>query len=35
MTEKALEAVERIEDDEDRKIVLADLETIPGQKRFW
>ena len=35
MTEKALEAVEKIEDDEDRKIVLADLETIPGQKRFW
>ena len=35
MTEKALEAVEKIEEDEDRKIVLADLETIPGQKRFW
>jgi DNA-binding transcriptional MerR regulator len=35
MTEKALEAVEKIEEDEDRKIVLADLETIPGQMRFW
>jgi DNA-binding transcriptional MerR regulator len=35
MTERALAAVENIADDEDRKIVLADLETIPGQKRFW
>lgn len=35
MTERALEAVEHIADDEDRKMVLADLETIPGQKRFW
>ncbi|MGO9198323.1 MAG: MerR family transcriptional regulator [Acidimicrobiales bacterium] len=35
MTERALEAVEMIADDEDRKLVLADLETIPGQKRFW
>ena len=35
MTERALEATEMIKEDEDRKIVLADLETIPGQKRFW
>lgn len=35
MTERALEATEKIIQDEDRKIVLADLETIPGQKRFW
>ena len=35
MTEKALAAVENIAEDEDRKIVLADLETIPGQARFW
>lgn len=35
MTERALQAVENVADDEDRKIVLADLETIPGQARFW
>ncbi|MGO9557622.1 MAG: hypothetical protein ACLPQS_15990 [Acidimicrobiales bacterium] len=35
MTEKALEAVESIAEDEDRQLVLADLETIPGQARFW
>jgi hypothetical protein len=35
MTERALEATEAIEQDEDRRIVLADLETIPDQKRFW
>lgn len=35
MTEQALQAVEKIAEDEDRKLVLADLETIPGQKRFW
>ncbi|MFZ0170345.1 MAG: helix-turn-helix domain-containing protein [Acidimicrobiales bacterium] len=35
MTERALEAVEQIAEDEDRKLVLADLETIPAQKRFW
>jgi DNA-binding transcriptional MerR regulator len=34
-TERALEAVDKIAEDEDRKIVLGDLETIPGQKRFW
>jgi hypothetical protein len=35
MTALALGAVERIGDDEDRRLVLADLETIPGQARFW
>ncbi len=35
MTERALEAAEKIKKEEDRKIVMADLETIPGQKRFW
>ncbi|MGO9342147.1 MAG: MerR family transcriptional regulator [Acidimicrobiales bacterium] len=35
MTERALDAAEDIKEDEDRKIVLADLETIPDQKRFW
>jgi DNA-binding transcriptional MerR regulator len=34
MTELALKACEQIADDEDRNIVLADLETIPGQPRF-
>jgi hypothetical protein len=24
-----------IADDEDRDLVLADLETIPGQPRYW
>jgi DNA-binding transcriptional MerR regulator len=33
--ERALAAVEGIADDEDRAILLADLETIPGQPRFW
>jgi len=35
MTEQALEVVESIADEEDREIVLADLETVPGQARFW
>jgi DNA-binding transcriptional MerR regulator len=35
MTERALGAVEGIADDQDRAILLADLETIPGQVRFW
>jgi DNA-binding transcriptional MerR regulator len=35
MTERALEATERIADDDSRKLVMSDLETIPGQKRFW
>lgn len=35
MTELALAATEDIAEDDDRKLVLADLETIPGQVRFW
>jgi len=35
MTERCLAAAADIADEEDRKIVLADLETIPGQPRFW
>jgi DNA-binding transcriptional MerR regulator len=35
MTERALEAAEVIREDEERKIVMADLESIPGQERFW
>ncbi len=34
-TEQALAAAEDITDDEDRELVLGDLETIPGQPRFW
>jgi DNA-binding transcriptional MerR regulator len=34
-TDKALAAVEAITEDEDRDLVLADLETIPGQPRYW
>ncbi len=35
MIERAVAATEEISDDEDRRIVLADLETIPDQDRFW
>jgi DNA-binding transcriptional MerR regulator len=35
MTERALEAAEKIAEEEERKILLADLETIPDQNRFW
>jgi DNA-binding transcriptional MerR regulator len=35
MTERALATVDGIAEDQDRAIVLADLETIPGQPRFW
>jgi DNA-binding transcriptional MerR regulator len=35
MTGQALAAAARITGEEDRKILLADLETIPGQARFW
>ena len=35
MTERALAAAEAVKENEDRKIVMADLESIPGQKRFW
>jgi hypothetical protein len=34
-TDHALAAAEDIVDDEDRDLVLADLETIPGQPRYW
>jgi hypothetical protein len=35
MTELSLRACEEIAADDDRKIVLSDLGTIPGQPRFW
>jgi len=34
-TDRALAAAEEITDEEDRDLVLADLETIPGQPRYW
>jgi hypothetical protein len=34
-TELALAAAKDITDDEDRDLLLADLETIPNQRRFW
>jgi hypothetical protein len=34
-TDKALAAAESIAEDEDRELLLADLETIPGQPRYW
>jgi tetratricopeptide (TPR) repeat protein len=34
-TDRALAAAEDIADREDRDLVLADLETIPGQPRYW
>jgi len=34
-TDKALAAARDITDAEDRDLVLADLETIPGQPRYW
>ena len=34
-TDQALAAAEDITDGEDRDLVLADLETIPGQPRYW
>ena len=34
-TEQALAAAEDIAEDGERELVLADLETIPGQPRFW
>ncbi|MBA2553886.1 MAG: hypothetical protein H0V10_09385 [Geodermatophilaceae bacterium] len=34
-TEQALAAVEEIAEEDDRSLVLGDLETIPGQPRFW
>ncbi|HEU5006005.1 MAG TPA: helix-turn-helix domain-containing protein [Jatrophihabitantaceae bacterium] len=34
-TEQALTAADGIADDEDRELLLSDLESIPGQERFW
>ncbi|HZC70318.1 MAG TPA: MerR family transcriptional regulator [Jatrophihabitans sp.] len=34
-TEQALAAAEDMKDDEDRELLSTDLETIPGQSRFW
>ncbi len=34
-TDQALAAAEDIKADDDRELVLSDLETIPGQQRFW
>jgi tetratricopeptide (TPR) repeat protein len=34
-TDQALAAAEDISEDEDRELLLADLETIPGQVRYW
>jgi DNA-binding transcriptional MerR regulator len=34
-TDRALAAAEDIAEDEDRDLLLADLETIPGQPRYW
>ncbi len=34
-TDQALAAAEDIVEDGEREIVLADLETIPGQPRYW
>jgi len=34
-TDRALAAANDITDEEDRTLVLADLETIPGQPRYW
>ena len=34
-TDRAHAAVDGIADEEDRALVLADLETIPGQPRYW
>ncbi len=34
-TEQALAAAEDIAESEDRELLLTDLETIPGQPRFW
>ena len=34
-TDQALAAAEDIAQDEDRDLLLGDLETIPGQPRYW
>jgi DNA-binding transcriptional MerR regulator len=35
LTEQALAAAEDIAEDDDRDLLRSDLETIPGQARFW
>ncbi len=35
MVQKALAAADAISDSEDRDLLLADLETVPGVERFW
>ena len=34
-TDQALAAAKQIAEDDDRDLLLADLETIPGQPRYW
>jgi hypothetical protein len=34
-TDQALAAVKDVKEEEDRELVLSDLETIPGQARYW
>jgi DNA-binding transcriptional MerR regulator len=34
-TEQAIATAEDIKEDDDRELLLTDLETIPGQSRFW
>lgn len=34
-TERALAALDDVADEQDRALVISDLETIPGQPRFW
>jgi DNA-binding transcriptional MerR regulator len=34
-TKQALAAAEDIAEEDDRELLLGDLETIPGQRRFW
>lgn len=34
-TERALAALDDVADEQDRALVVSDLETIPGQPRFW
>jgi tetratricopeptide (TPR) repeat protein len=34
-TDQALAAAKDIAEDDERELVLADLETIPGQPRYW
>ncbi|NUR26062.1 MAG: tetratricopeptide repeat protein [Catenulispora sp.] len=34
-TEQALAAAEDIAEDDDRELLMSDLESVPGQPRFW